>query len=64
MLDDLCATLSNMGKYVSKLYNDSLDIRYDLRQQSQRSFGEEFHYNIVETIKSLAHLVYSIKQHL
>ena len=39
MLDDLCATLSNMGKYVSKLYNDILDIRDDLRQQSQRSFG-------------------------
>jgi len=32
MLVDLCATLSNMGKYFSKLNNDILDIRDDLRQ--------------------------------
>ena len=37
-----------MEKHFSKLDNDILDIRNDLRQQSQRISNEEFHYNIVE----------------
>ena len=49
MLDDLCARMSNMEKHVKKLDNDILDIRNDLRQQSQRISDGEFHYNIVET---------------
>jgi len=49
MLDDLCARMSNMEKPFNKLDNDILDIRNDLRQQSQRISDEEFYYNIVET---------------
>ena len=49
MLDDLCARMSNMEKHFNKLDSDILDIRNDLREQSQRISDEEFHYNIVET---------------
>ena len=49
MLDDLCARMSIMEKHFNKLDNDILDIRNDLREQSQRISDEEFHYNIVET---------------
>lgn len=53
MLDDLCGILSNMGKYLSKLYSDIFDLRDDLQQQSLRIFDEQFHYNIVETMVSV-----------
>ena len=49
MLDELCARISNMEKHFNKLDNDILDIRNDLRQQSQRMSDEEYQYNTVET---------------
>jgi hypothetical protein len=41
-----CRTWKNIS---NKLDSDILDIRNDLREQSQRISDEEFHYNIVET---------------
>ncbi|VDI29323.1 Hypothetical predicted protein [Mytilus galloprovincialis] len=49
MLDDLCSRMASIESHFNIVKTEIKDIRYDLKQQSERITTEEFHYNIVES---------------
>ncbi|CAC5406091.1 unnamed protein product [Mytilus coruscus] len=49
MLDDLCSRMASIESHFNIVKTEIKDIRYDMKQQSERITNEEFHYNIVET---------------
>ncbi|VDI23879.1 Hypothetical predicted protein [Mytilus galloprovincialis] len=49
MLDDLCSRMASIESHFNIVKTEIKDIRYDLKQQSERITNGEYHYNIVES---------------